>query len=83
MRFQSIQYFSKAEEHPLTQLWKAGSSFLARMSHDAMSSKLLVKTQFQKGIRQSLSRLGWVEGISPEKLSMCLFNQMGSIILHV
>ena len=53
------------------------------MSHDAASSKLLVKIQFQKGIRQSLSQLGWVEGISPEKLSMCLFYQMGSIILHV
>ena len=83
MQFQSIQYFSKAVGHPLTQLWKAGSSFLARMSHGAMSSKLLVKTQFQRGIRQSLSQLGWVEGISPEKLSMYLFYRMGSIILHV
>ena len=45
--------------------------------------KLLVKTQFQRGIRQSLIQLGWVEGISPEKLSMCLFYRMGSIILHV
>ena len=65
------------------QLRKAESSYLARMNHDVMSSKLLVKIQTQKGIRQSLSQLGWVEGTSPEKLSMCLFYRMGNTILHV
>ena len=83
MQFQSIQYFSKAVGHPLTQLWKAGSSFLARMSHGAMNSKLLVKTLLQREIRQSLIQLGWVGEISPEKLSMCLFYRMGSIIWNV
>ena len=65
------------------RLWKAESSFLARMNHDAMSSKLLVKTQIQRGIRQSLTQLGWVEGIIPGKLPMCLFYRKDSTILNV
>ena len=39
----SINHIFRKLGHPLTQLWKAGSLFLARMSHGAMNSKLLVK----------------------------------------